>query len=234
VQVQRLLGDRVGKDIFFYSISIDPKHDTPARLKAYAEKFGVGPGWLFLTGNEDDIKLVARKLGLFRQNDAASRDGHRPMLMLGNEPTGQWMRNSAVASPKYLATTISDFMNWERPQSGRRYTAAQLLPPDAAVLLFQNRCSACHTIGQGDGVGPDLAGVTTRRERAWLARYLAVPDQMLAEGDPIAMELFARYKNVPMPNLRLSESEIALVLSYLESQGRVAPERQGQDATSSR
>jgi len=88
VQVQRLLGDRVGKDIFFYSISIDPKRDTPTVLKAYAEKFGVGPGWLFLTGNEDDIKLVAKKLGLSRPNDAASRDGHRPMLMIGNEPTG--------------------------------------------------------------------------------------------------------------------------------------------------
>src|SRR5262245_43126643 len=52
VQVQRLLGDRVGKDVFFYSISIDPKRDTPGVLKAYAEKFGVGPGWLFLTGEE--------------------------------------------------------------------------------------------------------------------------------------------------------------------------------------
>ena len=72
VQVQRLLGDRVGKDIFFYSISIDPKRDTPAVLKAYAEKFGVGPGWLFLTGNADDIKLVAKKLGLSRRE----RHGH--------------------------------------------------------------------------------------------------------------------------------------------------------------
>src|SRR5262245_46577214 len=53
VQVQRLLGDRVGKDLFFYSISIDPTHDTPTVLKAYAEKFGVGPGWLFLTGKGD-------------------------------------------------------------------------------------------------------------------------------------------------------------------------------------
>src|SRR5215813_2052271 len=74
VQVQRLLGDRVGKDIFFYSISSDPKRDTPAVLKAYAEKFGVGPGWLFLTGAEADLQLVAKKLGLSRPNDAASRD----------------------------------------------------------------------------------------------------------------------------------------------------------------
>jgi protein SCO1 len=234
VQVQRLLGDRVGKDIFFYSISIDPKRDTPAVLKAYAEKFGVGPGWLFLTGNEDDIKLVAKKLGLSRPNDTANRDGHQPILMLGNEPTGQWMRNSAVASPKYLATTISDFMGWERPQSQRRYTAAQLLPPDAGVLLFQSRCSACHTIGKGDAVGPDLAGVTTRRDRDWLVRYLRAPDQMLAEQDATAVALLAKYKNISMPNLHLSDGEIAIVLSYLEAQGRASPERAGQDAASSR
>src|SRR5512146_2087056 len=57
-QVQRLLGDRLGKDIFFYSISIDPEHDTPAVLKAYAEKFHAGPGWLFLTGKKADLDLV--------------------------------------------------------------------------------------------------------------------------------------------------------------------------------
>src|ERR1051326_2498626 len=60
-QVQKLLGDRVGKDVFFYSISIDPTHDTPEVLKEYADKFHVGPGWLFLTGNLNDIHLVAQK-----------------------------------------------------------------------------------------------------------------------------------------------------------------------------
>src|SRR6185437_4358658 len=49
-QVYKLLGDRMGKDIFFYSITVDPKHDTPERLKEYAEKFHTGPGWYFLTG----------------------------------------------------------------------------------------------------------------------------------------------------------------------------------------
>jgi len=46
-QVQKLLGDKVGKEIFFYSISIDPERDTPERLKAYAERYHVGPGWQF-------------------------------------------------------------------------------------------------------------------------------------------------------------------------------------------
>src|SRR6476469_3451728 len=38
-QVQKVLGDRVGKDIFFYSLSIDPTRDTPEALKAYAQKY---------------------------------------------------------------------------------------------------------------------------------------------------------------------------------------------------
>jgi len=217
VQVQRLLGDRVGREIFFYSITIDPARDTPAALKAYADKFGVGPGWLFLTGREDDIKLVARKLGLSRRNDSASRDGHQPILMIGHEPTGRWMRNSAVASPKFLATTINDFMGW--PRERRRYTAAQLSPPHPGRLLFQNRCGACHTLGEGDAVGPDLAGVTARRDRDWLVRYLRAPDRLLQDGDPIAVALFARYNSVRMPNLHLSDGEIDVLLAYLERHG---------------
>src|SRR2546421_11657813 len=57
-QVQKLLGGRVGKDIFFYSITIDPKGDKAEVLKAYAQKYGVGPGWLFLAGKAQDIKLA--------------------------------------------------------------------------------------------------------------------------------------------------------------------------------
>lgn len=220
-QVQQLLGDRVGKDLFFYSITIDPQRDTPAVLKAYAEKFHVGPGWLFLTGDERNITLVAKKLGLSRRNDVLSRDGHSASLMIGDEAGGQWMRNSAVDNPRFLATTISNFMGWKNRQPGRSYTEVAGLPtPDTGAYLFQSRCSACHTVGKGDMVGPDLAGVTTRRERSWLERYLRAPDQMRAENDPVATALFARYKNVPMPNLRLSDGEIAVLLSFLESQGR--------------
>src|SRR6476661_3260571 len=54
-QVQKLLGDRVGKDVFFYSISIDPNRDTPKVLKAYAQKYHIGPGWTFLTGKRPTL-----------------------------------------------------------------------------------------------------------------------------------------------------------------------------------
>jgi len=222
VQVQQLLGDRVGKDLFFYSISIDPQRDTPAVLKAYAEKFHVGPGWLFLTGKEDDIKLVAKKLGLSRRRDALTRDGHSASLMIGDESGGQWMRNSAVDNPQFLAATIGNFFGWTSRHPVKSYAeVASSRMPDKREYLFESRCGACHTIGNGDRVGPDLAGVTARRDRAWLSRYLAEPDRMRAEGDPIATALFAKYNNVPMPNLRLSGIEVAGLLSYLETHGAV-------------
>ena len=235
VQVQQLLGDRVGRDIFFYSISIDPTRDTPAVLKAYAEKFHVGLGWLFLTGKEDDIKGVAKKLGLSRRGDVLSRDGHRPSLMIGDEAGGQWMRNSAVDNPAFLATTIGTFFGWTSRQPAKSYAeVSSSRMPEKREYFFQSRCGACHTIGDGDRVGPDLAGVTTRRDRTWLARYLAEPDRMRAEGDPIATALFAKYNNVPMPNLRLSGIEIAALLSYLELHGAAARELTRQESIPAR
>jgi protein SCO1/2 len=76
-QVHTLLGDRMGKDVFFYSISIDPTFDTPRVLKAYAEKYLAGAGWTFLTGKQEDIDLVSKKLGL-QQAEQENKDGHMP------------------------------------------------------------------------------------------------------------------------------------------------------------
>jgi cytochrome oxidase Cu insertion factor (SCO1/SenC/PrrC family) len=115
VQVQRMLGDRVGKNIFFYSISIDPDHDTPAVLKDYAAAFGVGPGWTFLTGNRADIDLLAVRLGLTDDPSITSGPGrgvagYTPHLLIGNEPTGQWLRDSSADNPSMLAHLLVTFV----------------------------------------------------------------------------------------------------------------------------
>src|SRR5712692_540578 len=234
VQLQRLLGERMGKDIFFYSITIDPKRDKPEVLKAYAEKYGVGPGWLFLTGKEEDIKLAIKKLGLSRVRDSASKDGHTASLMVGNEPAGLWMRNSAVDNPQFLATTIGNFLGWKDTTPRKSYAEARPLVLDKGEYFFQSQCSVCHTIGQGDKMGPDLAGVTARRDRAWLARYIMMPDKVLAEGDPIAVALFEKYQYARMPNLRLSSDEVAAVLSYVEARSRAPREAARKDSITSR
>src|SRR6202047_5596845 len=107
VQVQKKLGSRVGSDIFFYSISIDPNHDTPEVLRAYMEKFHVGPGWTFLTGKKEDITALSKRIGLY-YDPSVNADGHVAYLLIGNEETGQWLRNSAVAHARFQARMIGD------------------------------------------------------------------------------------------------------------------------------
>ena len=225
-QVQKLLGERVGRDVFLYSISIDPEHDTPAILKQYAQKFDVGPGWLFLTGKAADIALLRKKLGLLREaDDVQDKGDHNTSLIVGNEASGQWMKRSSFDNSLVLAGVIGDWLhNWKVPntaQAGQRrsYTqAARLAQPTRGEQLFRTRCVACHSVGGGDGLGPDLLGVAERRERAWLTRWLMVPDQMLAEKDPVAVALYARFKELRMPNLRLNELDAEVLIDYLQAQ----------------
>jgi mono/diheme cytochrome c family protein len=118
---------------------------------------------------------------------------------------------------------------------------AQAAPPaqshEEGQVIFQQKCIACHTIGGGPLAGPDLQGVTARRDRDWLARWISEPDQMLAEGDTLATQLLAEFNNVPMPNLALSEAEVAALLAYLETPGPQpvqAPAPSGGDAEAGR
>lgn len=94
-------------------------------------------------------------------------------------------------------------------------TPATAQSADEGKDIFEAKCAACHTIGGGPGVGPDLEGVTTRREAGWLVRWVTAPDVMLAAGDPIAAQLLVDYNNVPMPNLGLTDAEVASVIAYL-------------------
>jgi protein SCO1 len=219
-QVQKTLGDQVGKEIYFYSISIDPKHDTPEVLKAYADKFHVGPGWLFLTGKEDEIETISRKLGLYSAPDPANADGHTPTLLIGNVAAGEWMRLSALDNQRFLARKLNELIdNRQRPKQ-RELTGvaeAATLKIDKGEYLFSTRCAVCHTIGQGDKVGPDLLGVTSRRDLTWLRRYIAVPDKMLAENDPIAVSLFKKYQEVRMPNEGLHDMDVATLIEYISA-----------------
>jgi protein SCO1/2 len=225
VQVQKLLGDRVGKDIFFYSISIDPKRDTPAQLKSYAKKFHTGPGWLFLTGKKADIDLISKKLGLYTASDI-NQDGHATSLMLGDEPNGQWVREAATDNPHFLLNAMNDVINHGRTGgqvgNGKSYAEATDLHVDKGRYLFSTRCAACHTIGHGDKIGPDLLGVTNVRKPNWLARFIATPDKVLAAKDPVAMSLFKRYKRIQMPNLRLSNEQVSLLIAFMRDQSEAA------------
>jgi protein SCO1/2 len=220
-QVQKILGDRVGKDVFFYSITIDPRHDTPQVLKAYSEKYHAKPGWLFLTGKKADIELISKKMGLYTDPDPNDRDGHTPSVLIGNETTGQWMRNSATDNPRFLSILIGDWLNsWKyaATKPAKSYAEAAPMKLNAGQYVFATHCAACHTVGNGDKIGPDLLGVTNVRNREWLTRFIQEPDKVLAAKDPIATALFKKYKQVRMPNLRLSDDDTAWLVKFLQTQ----------------
>lgn len=84
-------------------------------------------------------------------------------------------------------------------------------------LTFEQKCTACHTIGGGDRVGPDLQGVTERRPQQWLRNFITAPDLMIANGDPVAVRLYEKYNRIVMPNLGLTEDEAGALLVYVRS-----------------
>jgi protein SCO1/2 len=217
----------MGKDVFFYSISIEPEHDTPEVLKAYAEKYHVGPGWLFLTGKAADIKLLSHKLGLDSLPSVDDPDGHTPHLLIGNEATGLWMKNSALDNTRFLAMKIEHLMGYGSPSlnAGKDSTTAAKLNIDMGGYLFATRCAACHTIGNGDKLGPDLLGVTNVRDRAWLARMIVDSSKMIEEKDPIATALFKKYKEIRMPPLGLPEADVNTLIEFMKTQSAVVGNR---------
>jgi len=108
-------------------------------------------------------------------------------------------------------------------------------PSDPAAvkgkLSFESKCLACHSIGGGDKLGPDLYGVTKRRSEAWLTKWLKSPEQML-QSDADAKSMLGKYK-VPMPNQNLSEEEIREFEAYFKwADSNLAPSAQqaAQDA----
>jgi protein SCO1/2 len=228
-QVQKLLGDRVGKDVFMYSITIDPENDTQEVLRAYAEKFKIGPGWLFLRGKDEDVTLLRKKLGMFDEGKKADNfKDHNISLIIGNQKTGQWVKSSPFENSHVLATKVGSWLhNWTLPRKEQRdyAQAPEVRNISRGESIWRTRCAACHTIGGGDvtgsetgEIGPDLLNVTRTRERTWLTRWLAEPDQMLAEGDPLALALLAQWNNVAMPNLRLNQLEIEALIAYIEEE----------------
>ncbi|MGJ5181217.1 SCO family protein [Bradyrhizobium oligotrophicum] len=98
-RVQTLLGDNVGRSINMISLSVDPQHDDPAKLKAFADNFGVKPGWYFLTGAPPEIDPLLRRLAGY----TTDRLDHSNVVIIGNVETGVWTKVFGMAEPSVIA-----------------------------------------------------------------------------------------------------------------------------------
>src|SRR5262249_39066904 len=107
-QVQELLGDRVGQDVFMYSITLNPEHDGPRQLKEYASMHHIKPGWTLLTGASRDIEKLRRKLGFTDLDPEIDKDKseHIGIIRYGNEVLGRWAACPALTNPKEIVKYI--------------------------------------------------------------------------------------------------------------------------------
>jgi protein SCO1/2 len=109
IRVQDMLGERIGRDVFMYSITLFPEVDTPRVLKQYAEKFGVKPGWTFLTGAPSDIESLRFALGFYDLDPAvdAIRTQHANMIRIGNAAYDRWTMSPGLVRPELIVSTIN-------------------------------------------------------------------------------------------------------------------------------
>ena len=106
-KIQEAFGDRVGRDVFLVSISVDPVTDTPARLKEYAAKFHARKGWTFLTGKKENVDWALYKLGQYVED----KEGDKSVIIVGNEATGLWKKAFGLAKVEELIKIVESVVN---------------------------------------------------------------------------------------------------------------------------
>jgi len=111
--IQRSLGDRLGKDVFLISISVDPATDVPPRLKAYAERWEAKPGWIFLTGQKTTVDRVLQGLGVYTADYA----DHPPTILVGDTRRGEWTRFYGFPTPEQILGKVEQLRNGRSAKS---------------------------------------------------------------------------------------------------------------------
>jgi cytochrome oxidase Cu insertion factor (SCO1/SenC/PrrC family) len=112
-RVQREMGEKVGKDVRFISISVDPLTDTPERLKAWGAKFKAGAGWTFVTGSKPQMDKLLNALGA----SVSRREDHSPVVIVGNDLKGVWTRTYGLAQISQMVGLIESVIEAKLDQS---------------------------------------------------------------------------------------------------------------------
>ena len=85
--------------------------------------------------------------------------------------------------------------------------------------IFKLNCAACHTIGKGTLIGPDLANVHLRRNRDWLFKIIRSSQTLINSGDETAIALFKQFNMVQMPDqTAFTDDDLNAILTYIEGE----------------
>jgi protein SCO1/2 len=103
-KLQAMLGERLGKDVYLVSVSMDPEADPPERLKIWGTQFGARPGWTLVTGKKSEIDKVAMAL----TGAPTVKGDHSPVVFVGSDKTGRWIRAYGLGEPARFASLIDE------------------------------------------------------------------------------------------------------------------------------
>lgn len=198
--VQDELGSDSGR-LRMVSISIDPEHDTPEALSAYATRFGAGPQWEFLTGSLDDSIAVQRAFDA----DRGDKMNHAPMTLFRASPESQWVRYEGFATAADLAKEYRDTLarNGDAPaemhnaRSRAGYSAGHAFGSQLARL--QTGQSGVDLESLFRGILDALAGTAPRLSEAEMRAALQELERNATAGKPEAgtapqQQMRARYR----------------------------------------
>lgn len=135
-RLQERLGERLGAEVELISVSVDPVIDTPERLRAWGETFGREEGWTLVTGDKGQVDAVLKGLGAF----TPEKEDHAPLVLVGNERTGEWLRVYGLAGPKAIEDAIDRVTRGEEP-------GASASGPPAATALATVALAAAAAAG---------------------------------------------------------------------------------------
>ncbi len=118
-KAQKMLGDIVGSDVFMYSVTLKPKEDTVQVLNTHAKAMNAKPGWLFLTGSEEDIELLRRSQGFVDPDPIRDKDknNHTGNVRFGNEKMQYWGSCPGLGKPELIVESLL----WLDPKIKERY-----------------------------------------------------------------------------------------------------------------
>jgi cytochrome oxidase Cu insertion factor (SCO1/SenC/PrrC family) len=110
-RVQQALGERVGREVTFISLSVDPG-ERPAALQKFARRFDIAPGWYIVSASKRDLDRLLTALGAF-SND---KQNHSAMTLIGNEPGHYWTRMHSLSAPPLLVQAINQAASRTQPK----------------------------------------------------------------------------------------------------------------------
>ena len=112
LNLQKALGAQVGKDIFIYSITLQPEIDDARALNEYAKKYGIRSGWTFLTGKRHDMENIRKKLGFYDSDPIADANlsNHAGIFRIGNERLGRWMMVPAATPTRQALVSVRNIL----------------------------------------------------------------------------------------------------------------------------